>query len=332
MSHAPLFSIIVPAYNTEKYLQKCLASVTRQTFQDWECICVDDGSTDATLEIIRGFARLDNRIKVFHQENRGVSAARNAALAVVKGLWIQFLDSDDSLAYDFLEKLSGKVLEHSEVNAIEHMAVYCYHDGRRTIGTPEGRIPAKGFVNCDDILSDPYGVKYTSLARCVCYKIFKSKIIKENGLRFTEGIPVGEDSLFASEFYACGGSALICPDVIGYIRIFREGSALMTVTSQKLIPQIRAAEIFLNVWRCRRTRGCRIKAASLIAALPWLGKVYGSVVHRECIDALIESTFYNGEGIRFLITHGKWKARLFAIVYCMAPHWLKKKVLLLVSK
>lgn len=92
------FSIIVPVYNVAQYLPTALDSVVSQTERDWECVCVDDGSCDGSAEILDTYAARDARFHIVHQPNRGVAVARNAALDVVKGEWIVFLDGDDVLA------------------------------------------------------------------------------------------------------------------------------------------------------------------------------------------------------------------------------------------
>ena len=99
-------SIIIPVYNTEKYLRKCLDSVCNQTLQDIEIICVNDCSTDDSLEILKEYASNDNRIKIINfTENKGVAIARNTAIEQAKGEYIGFVDSDDYVDLDFYEKL-----------------------------------------------------------------------------------------------------------------------------------------------------------------------------------------------------------------------------------
>lgn len=105
--NTPTISIIVPVYKVEKYLHRCLDSIENQTFKDWECILVDDGSPDNCPEICDEYAERDSRFKVIHQENAGVSAARNKGLDVAKGEWVGFVDSDDWIEpnmYEFLYK------------------------------------------------------------------------------------------------------------------------------------------------------------------------------------------------------------------------------------
>ena len=91
----PLISIIVPCYNVEKYIEKCLNSLLKQSYQNIECICIDDGSMDGTGDILHNYAKMDNRVHVIVQENSGVSEARNAGLKLATGTYIMFVDGDD---------------------------------------------------------------------------------------------------------------------------------------------------------------------------------------------------------------------------------------------
>lgn len=105
------FSIIVPVYNVEKYLDKCLASILEQTFKDFECIIIDDGSPDNSNIIIDKYVKLDQRFKVIHQKNMGLSAARNTGLDIAQRNYIVFVDSDDYIADDYLEKFALKIAD-----------------------------------------------------------------------------------------------------------------------------------------------------------------------------------------------------------------------------
>lgn len=106
-----MFSIIVPVYNVEKYLDKCLASILRQTFKNFECLIIDDGSPDNNNAIIDEYVKLDQRFKVIHQKNMGLSVARNAGLDIAKGDYIAFVDSDDYIADDYLGKFALKIAD-----------------------------------------------------------------------------------------------------------------------------------------------------------------------------------------------------------------------------
>ena len=101
----PKISVIIPVYNVERFLKKCLESVINQTLSDLEIICINDGSTDKSLSILNSFAQKDNRIIVINQDNQGQSYARNAGLSIATGKYIGFVDSDDWIDLDFYEKL-----------------------------------------------------------------------------------------------------------------------------------------------------------------------------------------------------------------------------------
>ena len=104
MSNKTAVSVIIPAWNASSYLRQCLDSVTSQTLTDIEIICVDDGSTDDTSDILCEYAEKDTRISVIRQENRGAGAARNNALKYAKGKYLSFLDADDFFEPEMLEK------------------------------------------------------------------------------------------------------------------------------------------------------------------------------------------------------------------------------------
>ena len=98
-------SVIIPVYNSEQYLIKCLETIINQTLKDIEIICVDDGSTDSSLQILQDFSNIDNRIKIIKQQHEGTGVARNKGLSVTKGKYLSFLDSDDFFELNILEDL-----------------------------------------------------------------------------------------------------------------------------------------------------------------------------------------------------------------------------------
>ena len=101
----PAISVIVPFYNIEQYVSYCLDSILAQTFRDFELICINDGSKDGTRELLDAYAEKDSRVKVIHQENQGLSAARNNGLQLAAGKYIAFIDGDDAVTPEYLEIL-----------------------------------------------------------------------------------------------------------------------------------------------------------------------------------------------------------------------------------
>ena len=128
----PLISVIIPVYNVEKYLRRCLDSVIAQTYQNLEIICVDDGSVDESGKICDQYAVRDARIKVIHQENQGVSAARNRGLDAAEGEYIAFVDSDDYILEDMYKKMLDMLLNYN-VDLCVCQWQYEFSDGRQVV-------------------------------------------------------------------------------------------------------------------------------------------------------------------------------------------------------
>ena len=114
-------SIIIPVYNVEKYLKKCLDSVINQTYKDIEIICVNDGSKDGSENILKEYATKDSRIKIIEKKNGGLSSARNAGLDVASGEYCYFVDSDDWIELNTIEKLTDIILSN-DVDVVVHSA------------------------------------------------------------------------------------------------------------------------------------------------------------------------------------------------------------------
>ena len=114
----PLLSVIVPVYNVENYLKKCVNSILNQTFTDYEVLLIDDGSTDDSSAICDDFATSDSRIKVFHQINGGLSAARNKGIAESTGKYLSFIDSDDWIDKDMFENMLSRINADNEIDIV----------------------------------------------------------------------------------------------------------------------------------------------------------------------------------------------------------------------
>lgn len=180
---SPKISVIVPVYNTARYLARCLDSIAAQTFPDWECICVDDGSPDASGAICDEYAAKDSRFVVIHQENGGVSRARNAGLDAARGEWISFADSDDwiepetfALAYEAAAAHNADLVQWD----------YVFEDnGKRIVGL--------------SLAEGPFSVSKNATYFCpsMCHKLVLRKLIYDNHLLFPENIRLSEDRLFS---------------------------------------------------------------------------------------------------------------------------------------
>ena len=120
----PAVSVITPAYNAAGFIGEMVDSVRAQTFEDWELVIVDDGSTDATLELLTEWGDRDGRIHVLHQGNRGPSAARNLAMRAARGAFFAFLDSDDTWEAEYLERQLAVFHEYPDAHLVTGVARY----------------------------------------------------------------------------------------------------------------------------------------------------------------------------------------------------------------
>lgn len=214
-----LFSIIVPVYNTEKYLKNCLESILNQTFRDYELIVVNDGSKDSSAEICDYYAQLDDRIRVIHKENGGVSSARNCGINMAKGKYIWFVDSDDTIANNALQILSAAVKDNDDLIVFNRLLEEKYH--------------IKSF---DDFLKVHYFSYHLGFEPW--NKLYKREIIKLNNILFDTEEAIGEDLLFNISYYQYINNIKFISEKL-YNYIVREDSAMTTRDDKRYIKQMR---------------------------------------------------------------------------------------------
>lgn len=190
-------SIIVPVYNVEKYLSKCIESILRQTYSSFELLLVNDGSSDRCGVICDEYALLDSRIRVFHKENGGVSEARNYGLDYAKGTYVVFLDSDDWIEKDMLETLYYLQVKYGTDLSV---CGFLKEDGAGNVllRVVEDNIEVKDKVNT--VLTLFKGDKYYSYQGWVTNKMYKKIIIEKYHIRFVKGMHYSEDRLFNFEY------------------------------------------------------------------------------------------------------------------------------------
>ena len=184
----PVLSVIVPVYNTKEHLPRCLDSILSQGFSDFELLLVDDGSTDGSGAICDDYSAKDSRVRVFHKKNGGVSTARNVGLENADGQWLTFIDSDDWIEEDYFQ-----VPFDSEVDLLYQNRIFS--DGKLDGNLSEQEAKDSDFL--------PFLVKNanTNLFKMsVCF-FYRNSIVKDHGLRFVEGVRLGEDRLFIMDYY-----------------------------------------------------------------------------------------------------------------------------------
>ena len=188
----PQISVIVPVYNVEKYLSRCIESILSQTFTDFELLLIDDGSTDRSGEICDEYAKKDTRIRVFHTKNRGVSAARNLGLDNAKGEWISFVDSDDWVECNHFQSFVSQFNDNVDLCINSFIANLSY--GAKSFHYPN--LITKNKIHSIEIF-------FTILqphSQFLWNKIFKKEIIKNHNIQFNTKLNLGEDNVFILEY------------------------------------------------------------------------------------------------------------------------------------
>lgn len=211
----PVFSIILPMYNVEKYLDKCIQSILAQTFSDFELICIDDASTDNTLNIINTYAEKDSRIKIIeNSQNKRQGACRNLGLEVAKGKYLCSFDSDDWLETNLLEKVYN-AFENNNVDSV-WFRIWQYLDSREELrelsicnnkAMPE---PEEGLLNINE----------KNLFDYVLYpwnKAFRMDFVKKNKIIWLPNVSY-DDVYFYAKFYMLSKEIYIIPERLYYYR------------------------------------------------------------------------------------------------------------------
>lgn len=200
MKNTPVVSVIVPIYNVEKYLKRCVDSILAQTFTDYELILVDDGSPDGCGAICDEYQRQDNRIQVIHKENGGLSSARNAGLDVAQGKYIWFCDSDDYVDCKLIEIMVSQVESGIDMPVFQ----LCKEDEENGIyyrsSLTCGEFSLEGKNRREFIINELLAGNITWMA---CNRFYRRDVIENNGMRFVDNRVIFAEDLYFTLCY-CG--------------------------------------------------------------------------------------------------------------------------------
>ena len=188
----PLVSIVVPVFNAEKYLAKCIESVLKQTYETLEVILIDDGSKDGSAVICDQYALFDERIIVFHIKNSGVSNARNLGIQKATGKYICFIDSDDVIDKEYVEKLVVPYLQYPIELSICGILEEIVWKNIKRVRRPKAKLTGS-------FCSDYYAL--IEFLRVPFSKLYMLNIIKDNKIRFPQNISYAEDQVFNFQYY-----------------------------------------------------------------------------------------------------------------------------------
>lgn len=239
-----MISVVVPIYNAERYLRRCLDSVLAQSYTDWECICVDDGSPDGSGAILDEYAARDGRFRVIHQANAGVSAARNAGLEMARGEWITFVDADDWLASDYLQRLRPSEEQSFDLSIV---GMYDYVSEKSVHEIRHSRLALSDLSTSEQLYAL---VKSPRMTGPWC-KLFRRTIIREHNLHFSTDISFGEDKEFVAKYIAHSRSAWVSDYCGYYYRCDVEGSLSRKRPPERYQTEYRIWQIWYSTIRDR---------------------------------------------------------------------------------
>ena len=232
----PLLSIIVPVYDVERYLPKCIDSILAQTFTDFELILVDDGSPDSCPALCDAAAAKDARIRVIHQKNGGLSAARNAGLDAARGAWIGFVDSDDYIAPEMYETLykavqsTGADLALCDYVKVDETGALCT---QTHVAVPQKSLTGRELLQ----------KAYWTTVQIACNKLYHRTIFAQ--LRYPVG-KLNEDFFVIPEICLNTQKAVVVPDVLYYY--VQRGDSIMG--KSRTLRHYDAAEAAQHYWNC----------------------------------------------------------------------------------
>ncbi len=220
----PKISVIVPVYNVEVFLKDCLDSLVNQTLNDIEIICINDGSTDNSLDILNDYAEKYKRIIVYSQENAGISSARNKGLELAKGEYISFVDSDDWISKDFYEKLYEKAASNKADIAAGNIEYY--QEGKFI---KDNYLSKKTFALDKNVISSINDKQKFTYSVVVWNKIYKRELIKNTGLKFPAGMKF-EDNFFTF-LIIFSASVIVTESSVTYYYRINKNSIMCTAFS-----------------------------------------------------------------------------------------------------
>ena len=223
----PKFSIIIPVYNVEKYLKKCLDSIANQTYSDFEAICIYDSSSDNSLNILKEYAQKDSRFKYYIGDNKGVGVARNYALELAIGSYIGFVDSDDWVELNWLQEVADKISKTNadliEFNNYENFE----SDGREKVHKD------KIHLNSNKVFNFKINKKYLFGNHLAAWnKFVKRELVQENCIKFSE-MRRSEDTIFSlkSKIFA---KTIAYIDKPMYHYLIRQNSSVHSISAQNM--------------------------------------------------------------------------------------------------
>mgnify|MGYP004661092145 FL=1 len=310
----PMVSIILPVYNKEEYLPTTLNSLLKQSYQDWELIVVDDGSTDASGEILERFARRDPRITLISQENKGVSAARNSGLSKAAGEWVWFVDADDVPDKNFLANVFACSMDE-KVGII----VGNYERLEKNGIVTKVEIAESGCISAEQFPDIFMKYQYrTGFWGYIWNKLISRKQLARSNVKFQEGLTLAEDLKFMTALYRSNTMLFCTPCIAMRYTVDSDNSS-----REKKINYLSQLEIQLEIKKwivdsrgCDRHRGFFKKVVSSYAAFVVF---YGYEDNLDCTK--LAQKLVDDPDVKLQLCTKGIEGTMRPIVFCLKQKW-----------
>ena len=237
------FSIIIPVYNVEKYLKDCLESIKKQTYSKFEVICINDGSTDSSADVLSLYAKKDKRFKVLNQGNLGVSEARNRGLLASKGEYVAFVDSDDWIEATYLKTLYTEIKRNKSDIIVFGGDTFPEAEWADKILNTEKKIYNNDSINA--LLHENGSIPF------MCNKVYKREMLVKNKCLFEKKLSLGEDQAFQFTVFPYAKKISFIPEKLYHYRQSREGSAMEIYSRdhiKKMEAHLKLSDYIKNQW------------------------------------------------------------------------------------
>lgn len=216
-------SLIVPVYNVENYIRKCIESILKQTYTNIEILLIDDGSMDESGKICDEYARIDSKIKVFHTTNNGVSNARNFGIKKANGDYLMFVDADDFIEKEMVEKMIANIKD-------SEMVICGYWEVFKNLNVKHNVIENEEIINFEEAINRIFERDY--YGGYLWNKLFITSIVKENNISFESNIHMCEDLLFVIRYMIYCKKIKVIPECFYYYRM-RKSSMVWNKSDNK---------------------------------------------------------------------------------------------------
>ena len=317
------YPVIIPVYNVEKYIDRCLKSIISQNYDDLEIIVIDNGSTDSSGSICDTYASEYSNISVYHIENHGVGAARNFGLSKARGEFIYFVDSDDYLVGNLFADFADKLVSDLD------LAVFSYYNSFEEDLTEKQRteksLPFKGSYDKDGFIKIFNDLFLSDMLYTIWNKIYRREFLLENNLSF-EQYELGEDVRFNLDVYREVNKIYLSQDSYYVYVIGRKGSAMSGYKPKRLqyqLQELKMVDDLLSDWNLNSSGFDKtIKSRILMSNIYNISKQNTQVsiklkyVKDICENKVIKSFIYTEENdlkpfIKYLLKHKMYRTVLF---------------------